>query len=74
MVSASSAGFGHRSWFALGIAGGLLTAWFESTLIGAQGADFSRSALERCLLTGRVIFFYLGKLLWPANLTFILRQ
>lgn len=58
-------------WFALALAGGLLTAWVESSLIGAQGADFARGVLERCLLPGRVICFYLGKLLWPANLTFI---
>ena len=58
-------------WFGFALAAGLLTAWFEHNLIGAQGADFSRSFLERCLLPGRIICFYLGKLLWPANLTFI---
>jgi tetratricopeptide (TPR) repeat protein len=58
-------------WFALGAAGGLFTAHFERELIGAQGADFSLGALDRGLLAGRVFWFYLSKLLWPANLVFI---
>jgi Flp pilus assembly protein TadD len=58
-------------WFAVGAAAGLFTASFERTQIGASGADFDLSVIERILLAGRVAWFYLGKLLWPANLTFI---
>jgi tetratricopeptide (TPR) repeat protein len=58
-------------WFVLGVASGLLTAWFERKLIGAEGADFTLGLLDRFVLAGRVIWFYLGNLLWPANLTFI---
>ncbi|MCX6954217.1 MAG: tetratricopeptide repeat protein, partial [Verrucomicrobia bacterium] len=58
-------------WFAGSALGAVVTASFEHTLIGAQGADFALSALERCLLAGRVVWFYLGKLLWPADLIFI---
>jgi tetratricopeptide (TPR) repeat protein len=58
-------------WFGLGATAGLLTSWVERTFIGAQGADFSLTVLERCLLAGRVIWFYLGKLVWPADLIFI---
>jgi tetratricopeptide (TPR) repeat protein len=58
-------------FFALGAAAGLVTAWIERTLIGAQGDDFNFSFLERCLVAGRVVWFYLGKLLWPDNLMFI---
>jgi tetratricopeptide (TPR) repeat protein len=58
-------------WFVLGAAGGLLTAYFERKLIGAEGADFALGFLERGLLAGRVVWFYAGKLLWPVNLTFI---
>ena len=58
-------------WFALGAASGLFTAHFEHELIGAQGIDFDLSLLQRGLLAGRVVWFYLGKLLWPADLIFI---
>jgi protein O-mannosyl-transferase len=58
-------------WFALGAAAGLFTAWVERKLIGAQGAAFELNLLERCLLAGRVIWFYLGKLFWPVDLLFI---
>ena len=37
----------------------------------AQKAQvFSLTLLQRLLVAGRVIFFYAGKLLWPANLIF----
>jgi hypothetical protein len=58
-------------WFAAGAAAGLFTAWVERTYIGARGQAFDLGILERCLLAGRVVWFYLGKLLWPADLTFI---
>src|SRR5208283_5324561 len=58
-------------WFAAGIAGGLLTALVERKLIGAEGAAFDLGLVERCLLAGRVIWFYLGKLAWPFGLVFV---
>jgi protein O-mannosyl-transferase len=58
-------------WFVLGAAGGLFTAFVERKFVGAEGADYALTLGERCLLAGRVIWFYLGKLVWPANLTFI---
>jgi tetratricopeptide (TPR) repeat protein len=58
-------------WFALGAGCGLFTAHFERKLIGAEGADFSLSVIERGMLAGRVFWFYLGKLAWPADLIFI---
>ncbi|MFT3831076.1 MAG: tetratricopeptide repeat protein [Opitutaceae bacterium] len=58
-------------WFALAVGAGLLTAWVEHTQIGAQGAGFDLSFAERLLLAGRATWFYLGKLLWPAELIFI---
>ena len=57
-------------WLAAGVGAGLFTAWFERTGIGAQGAEFSLSIVERGLLAGRVFWFYLGKLTWPAELAF----
>ena len=58
-------------WFAVGAASGLFTAHFERVLIGAQGSDFALSWLERGLLASRVVWFYLGKLIWPGDLIFI---
>ena len=58
-------------WFVLAAAAGLFTAWVERRYIGAHGAAFALSFGERCLLAGRISWFYLGKLLWPANLVFI---
>lgn len=57
-------------WFALGATAGLVTAWVERRYIHAEGASFALTLGERCLLAGRVIWFYLGKALWPVNLMF----
>ena len=58
-------------WFVLAAASGLFTAWVERTIIGAEGTAFDLSIVERTLLAGRVIWFYLGKLLWPHPLIFV---
>ena len=58
-------------FFALGVGGGGLTACVERTLVGAQGSEFQFTLIERGLIAGRVIWFYVSKLLWPANLVFI---
>jgi tetratricopeptide (TPR) repeat protein len=58
-------------WFALGAASGLFTAWVEWNYVGAHGNDFHLKSVERCLLAGRAVWFYLGKLVWPAKLIFI---
>jgi Flp pilus assembly protein TadD len=58
-------------FFALGIGLGLLTAWMEKHHVGAQGADWSLTFVDRCLIAGRALWFYAGKLAWPVHLTFI---
>jgi tetratricopeptide (TPR) repeat protein len=57
-------------WFALGAAAGLFTAWVERNFVGAEGPDFALTLVERFLVAGRALWFYLGKLVWPANLMF----
>src|SRR5580700_9103327 len=57
-------------WFAIAAAAGLFTAWVERTYIGAKGTDFALTWTQRFLLAGRVIWFYAGKVVWPANLIF----
>jgi len=57
-------------WFAIGAAAGLFTAWVERTYIGARGADFAITPIQRLLIAGRVPWFYTAKLFWPVNLIF----
>ena len=72
---------GHIRWredvvpllplFVVGITSGLLTAWVERAQIGAEGPAFQFTFVERCLIAGRAVWFYLGKLVWPSNLIFL---
>ncbi|MCP4594571.1 MAG: tetratricopeptide repeat protein [bacterium] len=57
--------------FVLGVAMGVFTAMMEKYHVGAQGEDWSTPLAHRSLIAGRAAWFYVGKLLWPANLTFI---
>jgi hypothetical protein len=57
-------------WFILGAASGLFTAWVERNVIMANGAAFDFSWVQRGLLAGRVVWFYVLKLLWPTSLIF----
>lgn len=58
-------------FFVVGIAYGLFTAWVERKFIGAQGDEFTFTIIERFLIAGRAIWFYLSKIFVPVNLTFI---
>jgi tetratricopeptide (TPR) repeat protein len=56
----------------LGIAMGLLAMWWERYHQGTSRAVFTfLSPIERVLVASRAVWFYLSKLLWPSNLTFI---
>ena len=58
-------------WFVVGTSAGLFTAWIEQNYIGARGAAYDLSLIQRGCLAGSVVWFYLGKLAWPSGLTFI---
>lgn len=58
-------------WFALGAGLGALTIWMEKTHVGAQGADFDLSLLDRAVVAGRACWFYAWKLVLPLDLAFI---
>src|SRR5437868_7348443 len=55
----------------LGIAMGLLTVWWERYHQGTRVPLFALGPVERILIASRAVWFYLGKLFWPSNLTFI---
>jgi tetratricopeptide (TPR) repeat protein len=55
----------------MGMAFVLMTVYLESQHGGARGDSFSASWLERVLIAGRALWFYAGKLVWPAELVFI---
>ena len=57
-------------FFAVGLAMGLITMKVESGM-GAGSEGWSFSPVERCLIAGRDLWFYLGKLIWPHPLTFL---
>jgi len=54
----------------LGVGMGLLTVWWERYHQGTQGKIFAMGLPERLLVASHAIWFYLGKLIWPANLIF----
>jgi tetratricopeptide (TPR) repeat protein len=58
-------------WLAVGVGMGILSAWMERTVVGAEGGQFALTLIERVMLAGRVIWFYLLKLVLPVNLMFI---
>jgi protein O-mannosyl-transferase len=58
-------------FFIVGACAGLVTAWVERRFIGAVGSEWSFTFLDRCLIAGRAVWFYLVKLLFPARLVFI---
>lgn len=54
----------------VGLAMGLVTIWWERFHQGTQGQLFALGLSERILVASRALWFYAGKLLWPAHLAF----
>ena len=50
---------------------GLHTAYLERHHVGAVGPDWDYSFVERCLIAGRAVWFYAGKLVVPYPLIFM---
>src|SRR5205085_11670833 len=61
-------------FFLLALATGLLAIWWERYHQGTRGALFALGPVERLLIASRALWFYVAKLFWPANLTFIYPQ
>ena len=58
-------------FFATGVAGGLLTSVGRARADRRRGPGVSVHARRAGLIAGRAFWFYLGKLVWPADLIFI---
>ncbi len=58
-------------WFLAGALFGAITAWVEHRFVGASGSAIGLGPVDRVLVAGRALWFYLGKLLWPSDLVFI---
>jgi tetratricopeptide (TPR) repeat protein len=54
----------------LGLGMGLIAMWWERFHQGTLGAPYEIGLPERFLVATRALWFYAGKLLWPANLIF----
>ena len=55
----------------LGLVMGLVAIWWERYHQGTRGPMFALGPLERLIVATHAVWFYLGKLFWPAKLTFI---
>jgi tetratricopeptide (TPR) repeat protein len=58
-------------FFALSALAAAWTIWEQKFNSGAIGEAWSQTMPERLAIAGRVIWFYLGKLIWPEPLIFI---
>lgn len=58
-------------FFALSALAAGWTIWEQKYNSGAMGEAWSQTIPERLAIAGRVIWFYLGKLIWPEPLIFI---
>lgn len=58
-------------FFVLGASLALVTVSVERGHVGAIGRDWDLTFVDRCLIAGRAVWFYLGKLAWPDPLVFI---
>src|SRR5262249_37631348 len=55
-----------------GVAMGALVVWWEHYHQGTNSDEFTfLSPVERILVASRAVWFYLSKIFWPSNLTFI---
>jgi len=58
-------------YIAMGIGDGLLVMWWEKYHQGTGYVNFGLGVTEKVLIAGKALWFYLWKLVWPVNLTFI---
>ena len=57
-------------FFAMGLMMGLVSVWWERHHQYAVGETFAIGWVSRLLIASRAVWFYAGKLIWPADLSF----
>src|SRR5262249_29340399 len=57
--------------FMISLAASGWTIWEQKFHSGALGEEWSQTLPERGIIAGKVVWFYLGKLVWPHPLMFI---
>ena len=57
-------------FFVIGLALAVLTVYLETYHVGTELALGELSWAQRCLIAGRAVWFYAGKLVWPVPLVF----
>ena len=62
---------GMAPFFLVGFVFAMVTAQLERHHVGALGEDWALGLLDRTLIASRAVFFYLAKLAWPTDLSFI---
>ena len=58
-------------FFIVGLGMAVMTVWMERHVVGAVGAEFDLSMVDRCGIAGRALWFYAGKVLLPYPLIFV---
>jgi Flp pilus assembly protein TadD len=58
-------------FFALAALLGALVVGLEKHSVGAEGPHWDVTFGGRCIIAGRALWFYAGKLFWPADLCFV---
>ena len=58
-------------FFLVGLGMAVMTVWMEKHVVGAAGAEFDLSMVDRCGIAGRAVWFYAGKVLLPYPLIFV---
>ncbi|MCH7571825.1 MAG: tetratricopeptide repeat protein [Planctomycetes bacterium] len=56
--------------FIIGFFAAMNTARIEREVVGAEGADFVFSFIEKCLIASKSLLFYPQKIIWPHPLIF----
>ncbi len=58
-------------FFVLGVGMGTVTVWYEKLQVGARGTAWNLTVADRVVLAGKILWFYVGKILWPWHLAFM---